>query len=122
MTSDLKYTKLFSYIHFFIYGIQGAAILRMLEDAVGEDVFKEGVTKYLNTHLYGNAVTQDLWNALQETTKDDIDVTVFMNTWTMQMGYPVIDVTSLDEETYLLKQRRYLTDPEATDNTQTPFK
>ncbi|KRT86161.1 Peptidase, partial [Oryctes borbonicus] len=101
---------------------KGAAVLRMLEDAVGELNFKNGVTKYLKDHEYENAVTQDLWDALQDIIEDEIDITEFMNTWTMQMGYPVIDVTtSTDGEEYILKQRRYLTNPDALDSTETPY-
>lgn len=93
----------------------------MLENAVGEDVFKSGVTKYLNNHAYGNAVTKDLWDALQEDTEDDIEISEIMDTWTRQMGFPVIDVTS-DGDSYILKQRRYLTNPDAEDNTASPYK
>ncbi|KAI4459362.1 protease m1 zinc metalloprotease [Holotrichia oblita] len=100
---------------------KGAAILRMLEDAVGQENFKAGVTKYLKDHEFGNAVTQDLWNALQEIVLDDINITELMNTWTMQMGYPVIDVTSDGEDNYILKQRRYLTNSDAIDETVTPY-
>lgn len=94
----------------------------MLEDAVNQENFKAGVTKYLENHQFENAVTQDLWNALQEIVLDEINVTEFMNTWTMQMGYPVIDVTSDSEGNYVLKQRRYLTNPDAVDENVTPYK
>ncbi|GJQ82073.1 hypothetical protein Trydic_g6945 [Trypoxylus dichotomus] len=100
---------------------KGASVLRMLEDAIGEEYFRNGVTKYLRDHIYENAVTQDLWDALQATIEEEIDITEFMNTWTMQMGYPVIDVVSDGEETYVLRQRRYLTNPDAQDNTDTPY-
>jgi len=47
---------------------------------------------YLTRHQYGNTCTEDLWSALGEVSKKPVaDV---MNTWTKQMGFPVIRVTS----------------------------
>ena len=42
---------------------KGASVLRMLEQYIGPDVFREGVREYLRTHAYGNADTIDLWTA-----------------------------------------------------------
>nr|XP_022919548.1 glutamyl aminopeptidase-like isoform X1 [Onthophagus taurus] len=87
---------------------KGASVLRMLENAVTENVFKTGVTNYLNKYKFGNAVTDDFWNELEDLF-NDVNVTEFMNTWTMQMGYPVLTVKS-DGNKYTLTQKRYLTD------------
>lgn len=91
--------------------LQGAAILRMLENSIGESVFREGVTNYLNAHAYGNAVTQDLLNEIQKIVGDGLNITTFMNTWTVQMGYPVVNVVD-NGDSYTLTQKRFLTDPE----------
>lgn len=87
----------------------------MLEDAIGEPVFRESVTNYLNKHAYGNAVTQDLLDEIQKIVGDKLDVTTFMNTWTVQMGYPVVSVTDSGEY-YTLTQKRFLTDAETADS------
>lgn len=86
----------------------------MLEDAVGETVFQEGVTNYLKAHEYSNAVTQDLLDEIQKIYGDNLNVTEFMNTWTVQMGYPVVNVVE-DRDDYVLTQTQYLTDPESTE-------
>lgn len=52
---------------------KGASIIRMLEDFVGPEVFKLGVTNYLTKHRYANAVTEDLLNEL-EALIPDLDV------------------------------------------------
>ena len=48
----------------------------MLEATVGEEVLRNGLTKYLKTHKFGNAVTNDLWQAVSdawdEYTKDKL--------------------------------------------------
>ena len=38
----------------------------MLESFLGETDFRNGVTKYLDTHKWGNAKNADLWKALSE--------------------------------------------------------
>ncbi|KAK3697161.1 hypothetical protein QZH41_003548 [Actinostola sp. cb2023] len=45
---------------------KGASILRMLESILGRNVFTAGLTKYLQKHAYGNAETDDLWQALKK--------------------------------------------------------
>src|SRR5436190_8513715 len=45
---------------------KGASVLRMLEQYVGPEVFRDGVRVYLGRHAYGNTETVDLWNALAE--------------------------------------------------------
>ena len=45
------------------YG-KGMAVVLMLENYLGEQVFRKGVHDYLKAHAYGNAVTDDLWVAL----------------------------------------------------------
>jgi puromycin-sensitive aminopeptidase len=47
---------------------------------------------YLTRHQFGNAETEDLWAALEESSGKPVkDV---MSSWTKQMGFPVISVTS----------------------------
>jgi hypothetical protein len=53
---------------------------------------------FMVSSAYGNTVQQDLWKALQEQAgidKIDLPDTVenIMDTWTRQMGFPVINVT-----------------------------
>ncbi len=45
---------------------KGASVLRMLEQYLGADVFRKGISRYLKKHEYANTETSDLWDALQE--------------------------------------------------------
>lgn len=85
----------------------------MLEDAVTEAHFQQAVTNYLNAHLYDNAVTQDLLDELQKIVGDELNISEFMKTWTVQMGYPVLDVKMKDNN-YVLTQKRFLLNPKET--------
>ena len=69
---------------------KGASILRMLEQFLGSETFRQGLHQYLTSHEYGNAQTQDLWEALGEASSQP--VAAIMDTWVKQTGYPVLDV------------------------------
>ncbi|HSD05194.1 MAG TPA: M1 family metallopeptidase [Nitrosopumilaceae archaeon] len=84
---------------------KGGSVLRMLEDFLGEENFRKGLKNYLSKHKYGNATTEDLWNALEAVSRKP--VRMMMNSWVRQVGYPVIDA-SLDGSKLLLSQKRYL--------------
>ena len=64
----------------------------MLDNFLGTENFRVGVRNFLRKFIYGNAVTQDLWNSLQGVIKDKVNVTRTMDTWTRQMGFPVLYV------------------------------
>ena len=50
---------------------KGGAILRMLEQYLGAERFRAGVSHYLRKHSYGNTETNDLWDAIEETVNSD---------------------------------------------------
>ena len=69
---------------------KGASIIRMLEQFLGAETFRQGLREYIAANQYGNARTQDLWSALESASGQP--VTSIMDTWTKQMGYPVLQV------------------------------
>ena len=69
---------------------KGAAIIRMLEQFLGEETFRRGLVHYLSTHQYGNARTEDLWASLAQVSGKPVKE--IMDTWTKQPGYPVVEV------------------------------
>ena len=67
---------------------KGSAILRMLEQYLGAESFRDGIRHYLRKHSYGNTVTTDLWDAIEGVSGAPVrDV---MNTWILQGGYPLV--------------------------------
>ncbi len=65
---------------------KGGSVLRMLEQFLGPDVFREGIHDYLTTHSHGNTETSDLWDALERSSGRA--VRTIMDTWINQGGYP----------------------------------
>jgi len=69
---------------------KGAAVLRMLEQYIGPEVFRDGVRTYLKAHAYENTVTTDLWDALENASGAPVrDV---MNTFILQGGHPLVSL------------------------------
>jgi puromycin-sensitive aminopeptidase len=85
---------------------KGAAVVRMLEQYLGEDEFRTGIRQYLAAHAYGNTETTDLWDAIEQATGEP--VRRIMDSWIFQGGFPVIsaDVVN-DGRTLRLSQHRF---------------
>ncbi|MPZ53332.1 MAG: hypothetical protein GEU79_11490 [Acidimicrobiia bacterium] len=94
------------------YG-KGSAVLRMIEQFIGEGAFRTGVGQYLRTHAYDNTVTRDLWNALDKATPQ-WPVGSIMDTWILQAGFPEVSVEATDTGVRLT-QNRYLVIPQDDD-------
>lgn len=100
---------------------KGASIIRMMKDFLGQDNFMKGITSYLNKYKFGNAVTADLWNALSDNSGSTVNVKDVMDTWTLQMGYPLVTIKRHGSK-FLLTQERFLSDGSSTtDAHKSPF-
>ncbi|MEI8190307.1 MAG: M1 family metallopeptidase [candidate division NC10 bacterium] len=73
---------------------KGGAVLRMLEQYLGPEIFRDGVRRYLAAHQFANAETTDLWKALGEAAGQPIPA--IMDGWIYRQGYPLLTV-ALDE-------------------------
>ncbi|HEY3940859.1 MAG TPA: M1 family metallopeptidase [Acidimicrobiales bacterium] len=67
---------------------KGGSVLRMLEQYLGPEVFRDGVRTYLRTHAYANTVTGDLWDALEAVSGEP--VRSMMDSWILQGGHPLV--------------------------------
>ena len=91
---------------------KGAAVVRMLEQFVGADKFREGIRNYMVTHAHGNTVTTDLWNAIGSAA--DLPVAQIMHEWIYQGGFPLVVAALGDGELELDQQVfRLLAEPDA---------
>jgi len=69
---------------------KGASIIRMISSYLGKDVFFKGIRSYLTRHAYANAVTNDVWRALEEVSGQP--VVEFMEPWVLHVGFPILDL------------------------------
>ncbi len=93
---------------------KGGALLRMLEQYLGEERFRDGVRHYLTVHSYANTETGDLWDAIEHTSGEP--VRRIMDSWIWQPGYPLVSAR-LDGSDLVLSQRRFSFDPDSSDAT-----
>ena len=85
---------------------KGGSILRMLEDFIGPSDFQKGIKAYLSDHSYGNAETQDLWNALELSSGKPVGKV--MDSWVKQTGFPIITLDTNNSSRIDLSQARFL--------------
>uniref|UniRef100_A0A667I6M3 Aminopeptidase n=1 Tax=Lynx canadensis TaxID=61383 RepID=A0A667I6M3_LYNCA len=87
---------------------KGASVIRMLHDYIGDKDFKKGMNMYLTKFQQKNAATEDLWESLENASGKPI--AAVMNTWTKQMGFPLIYVEAEqveDDRLLRLSQRKF---------------
>ncbi len=82
---------------------KGAAIIRMLAEFLGEEIFKKGLRAYLTKHKYGNASTGDLWKSLEKASGKPVGN--IMKNWTGKAGYPLLSFESVGKSLKATQER-----------------
>jgi puromycin-sensitive aminopeptidase len=83
---------------------KGASVLRMLEQYLGPEVFRDGVRRYLREHAYDNADTGDLWASLGQAAGQPIPAV--MDGWIFRPGFPLVSAR-LEGGQLVLSQQRF---------------
>ncbi len=104
---------------------KGAMVLRMLEHAVGRTTFNTAVNEYLKAQSFMNANRSDIWGWVNLQAHVDgvvdssLDLEVAMETWSVQAGYPVVQLAKATQGRYFLSQKRFfLNADDETDSTE----
>lgn len=74
------------------YG-KGAAVLGMFEAWLGQDVFRDGLRRYMRKHSFANATSDDLIAALQQAGDRDARFGKAMRSFLDQPGVPLVHST-----------------------------
>jgi aminopeptidase N len=94
---------------------KGQALIRMLENFLGEAAFRDGIRAYMAAHAYGNTTTADLWRALERAGHKP--VTEIAASFTEQDGVPLISAETAcngDAQRLTLRQGRFVVAPART--------
>lgn len=86
---------------------KGGDVLRMIEQHVGEERFRDGLRRYLSAHAYGNATADDLWFHLGGAAGAEVEQT--LRGWSELPGFPLVTL-ALDcraQPRLTLSQRRF---------------
>jgi aminopeptidase N len=70
---------------------KGEQIIRMIEDWISPEKFRDGMRLYMKAHQYGNATSADLWAALSQAAGQDVGRVA--TGFTEQPGIPLVHVT-----------------------------
>ncbi|MCZ6461098.1 MAG: M1 family aminopeptidase, partial [Actinobacteria bacterium] len=97
--------------------LKGSSVLRMLEQYLGEDTFRKGVSNYLKHHAHANTETADLWAALDAAS--GVPVGEMMDTWIFQGGFPRLTVAG-SPGSYTLTQEHFRFDEPGDHRWQVP--
>ncbi|KAF0715024.1 mucin-12-like isoform X6, partial [Aphis craccivora] len=95
---------------------KAAAFLRMLKYTTNDTIFQQSLVRYLNQNKYVSVVPDVLFAAFEYTISrykfdfgQGVTVTDFMKQWTEQAGYPMINVSKVNDE-FIVTQERCLMD------------
>jgi len=67
---------------------------------------------YVRKYKFDNAEMSQLWDTFEQATGNRYRIGDVMDTWTRQMGFPVVTVRHVTENEYLLNQTRFLINPD----------
>jgi aminopeptidase N len=83
------------------YG-KGSWVLHMLRNQLGPDLYRQCIKTYVERHKFGNVVTDDLRNVIEELSGRSFDQ--FFDQWVYHAGSPVLNIDySWDAQTRLAK-------------------
>ena len=100
---------------------KGQALIRMLENYLGEDAFRAGIRSYMAAHSYGNTTTADLWQALEAAAGKPVKG--IAASFTEQDGVPLIIAETVCDgaaQRLSLRQGRFVIAPASTGNGNAP--
>jgi aminopeptidase N len=93
------------------YGKAGA-VIGMVENYLGKEVFRQGVHNYLQAHLYANATAEDFWNA--QTANSHLPVDRIMSSFVTQPGVPLLTLSERQASNVPVVQSRFFLSSTAT--------
>jgi len=103
--------------------LKGGSVIRMMANFLGVSTFNRGIANYLHAYSLSNANQDNLWSFLTAVGQEDgtlVGKTVkeVMDTWTVQMGYPVVTINRRYDgsKSATAKQERFLLNPSDRQN------
>jgi len=99
---------------------KGEAVITMLEGFSGEDVWRDGIRRYISKYAYGSTKTDDLWNEVEAA--GAIGLTKIAHDFTTQPGVPLISVGAVKcvggQSVFTLTQGEFSRDRKAQTDAQ----
>ncbi|GMM32322.1 hypothetical protein DAMA08_050670 [Martiniozyma asiatica (nom. inval.)] len=93
--------------------LKGGSVVRMIAEAIGVETFLKGVSNYLKKYSFGNAKSDDLWDAISDVS--GMPVTKLVEPWIRAVGFPYLNVTKTDDGKINVTQSRFLSGGDVKD-------
>ena len=90
------------------YG-KASDVLLMVENYLGEEIFRKGVHAYLAAHAYGNATAEDFWNAQTAVSHKPVDKII--ESLVVQPGAPILSFGTPADGKVSVEQKRFFLSP-----------
>jgi len=85
---------------------KGSCVIRYLIEYLGENNFRNGMRRYINSHLFSNASSSDLWVSFKSfKSLKQTNINEMMDVWIKQKGYPYLKVQTLNGKTVIKQQK-----------------
>nr|AEV66511.1 aminopeptidase N 3 [Aphis glycines] len=115
ITASVKTTEEIEDVFDTISYSKAASVLRMLKYLVTEDLFQLSLQEYLKKYSQDVTEPSDLFSSFDSVLFDkdyeignDLTVNEFMSNWTLQSGYPVLNITrNATTNTFLVTQGQF---------------
>jgi tricorn protease interacting factor F2/3 len=85
--------------------LKGASVLRMMEKIMGEECFDRAIREYLDRFKWKNVSSEDFFKVMDEFS--DRKVSEIMQTWTKQVGFPLVTVKKESSNCFSVKQETF---------------
>lgn len=86
--------------------LKGAYVIHMLQQELGEELFRKSINHFLTKHKFQNVSSNDLLYAIHESTGKDL--TWFWDRWIRRGGEPILKATLIqkDKEAFLVVKQQ----------------
>ncbi|KAL6121335.1 hypothetical protein NUSPORA_01766 [Nucleospora cyclopteri] len=88
---------------------KGSVVIRMIENLMGAENFRNGLRNYIKTFKYKNTVTTDLWDHLNNFYIGENSLEEVVGPWINQKGFPIVTVEEENEFLVLTQEKFSLT-------------
>jgi aminopeptidase N len=88
---------------------KAGAVLLMVENYLGKEVFRQGVHNYLAAHKFGNATAEDFW--ISQTANSNKPVDKIMESFVAQPGEPLLTFDRAQGGNVNVSQKRFFLNP-----------
>ncbi|EMD43764.1 puromycin-sensitive aminopeptidase [Entamoeba histolytica HM-3:IMSS] len=82
---------------------KGSALIDMMINYVGFDKFMKGISLYLKKYMYGNAISDEMWECVGEVC--GINLKDIVQEWTYKAGFPVVSVKIENNKLFISQER-----------------